>query len=55
MYKLPLTEDDLTDEHRAFAEDMCVSWGFVISNNSNDSYWKPIGRVFPIPTTDKSK
>ncbi|CAF2974948.1 unnamed protein product [Rotaria socialis] len=45
MYKLPLNDDDLTDEHRAFAEDMCVSCCLKSSGNSHESCWRPIGRL----------
>ncbi|CAF1205105.1 unnamed protein product [Rotaria sp. Silwood1] len=45
MYKLPLDDDDLCDEHRALAEDMCVSWGLDNSRKNNESYWRPVGRL----------
>jgi hypothetical protein len=48
MYKLPLNDNDLCDEHRAFAEDMCVSWDI-----NSKSYWKPVGR--PLQASKKVK
>jgi hypothetical protein len=54
MYKLPLNDDDLCDGHRAFAEDMCVSWGLDNNGETDKSYWKPVGRLLQAPETDKS-
>lgn len=45
MYKVPLHDADLSDEHRALAEDMCVSWGLNNGGKNDGSYWKPIGRL----------
>ncbi|CAF1014707.1 unnamed protein product [Rotaria sordida] len=53
MYKLPLNDDDLCNEHRALAEDMCVSWGLDSSKINSESYWKPVGRLHQ--TFKKSK
>ncbi|CAF0975891.1 unnamed protein product [Adineta ricciae] len=48
MFKIPLNNDDICDEHRALAEDMCVSWGLNCGGDNNASYWKPIGRICQI-------
>ncbi|CAF2692086.1 unnamed protein product [Rotaria sp. Silwood2] len=53
MYKLPLNDDDLCDEHRALVEDMCVSWGLDNSRKNSESYWKPIGRLCQISKKSK--
>jgi hypothetical protein len=53
MYRLPLNDDDICNEHRALAEDMCVSWGFNCNEKNNESYWKPIGRILQTSTIDK--
>ena len=45
MYKVSLHEGDLSDEHRALAEDMCVCWGLNNGGENAGSYWKPIGRL----------
>lgn len=47
LYELPLNEHDLTDEHRAFVEDMCICWGIHVDddNTNKHSYWKPIGKL----------
>jgi hypothetical protein len=45
MYEVPLSDNDLSDEHRAFAEDMCISWSSNGDDNQQDFYWKPIGRL----------
>ena len=48
MYRVPLNENDLSDEHRALAEDMCVSWGLNNGGGAQDtSFWKPVGRLVP--------
>jgi hypothetical protein len=49
LYKLPLTEEDLCDEHRAMLEDTYLS--MMVRNEQNKEYWKPIGRLRP---TNKS-
>lgn len=54
MHKLPLNDDDLCDEHRALAEDMCVSWCFNNNEEYSKSYWKPIGRIRQTPKSEKS-
>jgi hypothetical protein len=43
LYKLPLTEEDLSDEHRAMIEDAYLNWMSKISQHKR--YWKPIGRI----------
>jgi len=43
LYKLPLTEEDLSDEHRAMIEDAYLNW--VFKSSQNKRYWKPIGRI----------
>lgn len=45
MYRIPLNDEDLCDEHRALAEDMCVTWGLNSNEENSLSYWKPIGRI----------
>ncbi|CAF3906877.1 unnamed protein product [Adineta steineri] len=56
MYKLPLNDDDICDEHRILAEDMCVSWGLnCCSGDTNTIYWKPIGRLRKTLNTTKSE
>jgi hypothetical protein len=45
MYKVPLNDEDLCDEQRALAEDMCVSLGLNNNEKNNESYWKPVGRI----------
>jgi hypothetical protein len=54
IYKLPLNDEDLCDEHRALAEDMCVLWGLNNNEKSGESYWKPIGRILQTSKTGKS-
>jgi hypothetical protein len=54
MYKLPLNDDDLCDEHRALAEDMCVSWGLANNEENSESYWRPVGRILQASKTSKS-
>ncbi|CAF0822787.1 unnamed protein product [Adineta steineri] len=43
LHKLPLNEEDLTDEHRAMLEDHHLS--MRSRNDQNNKYWKPIGRL----------
>ena len=43
LYKLPLSEEDLSDEHRAMLEDTFVS--MVVKSAPNKEQWKPIGRL----------
>ena len=43
LYKLPLSEEDLTDEHRAMLEDTFVD--MVVNSAPNKDQWKPIGRL----------
>jgi hypothetical protein len=45
MYKVSLNEEDLSDEQRAYAEDMCVCWGMNYNEQNCESYWKPIGKL----------
>ncbi|UJR30655.1 hypothetical protein I4U23_018179 [Adineta vaga] len=52
MFKLPLNDDDICDDHRALAEDMCVSWGLNCGGDTSASYWKPIGRICQISKTE---
>jgi hypothetical protein len=54
MHKLPLDDNDLCDEHRALAEDMCVSWGLDNNEEGSESYWKPVGRIFQASKIGKS-
>jgi hypothetical protein len=54
MYKLPLNNHDLCGGHRAFAEDMCISWGIGNDEKNSESYWKPIGRLLQISETVES-
>ena len=42
MFKLPLTSDDICDEHRAQIED---SYYTRIAAGEQKSYWKPVGRL----------
>ncbi|CAF1275619.1 unnamed protein product [Adineta ricciae] len=42
MFKLPLTSDDICDEHRAQIED---SYCARIAAGEQNSYWKPVGRL----------
>jgi hypothetical protein len=53
MYKLPLNDDDLCDEQRALAEDMCVAWGLNNNGENSESYWKPVGRILRTCQTNK--
>ncbi|CAF1160263.1 unnamed protein product [Adineta steineri] len=41
-YKVPLHENDLSDEHRAMIEDHYFTMQF---RNNQKNYWKPIGRL----------
>jgi hypothetical protein len=43
LYKLPVNDEDITDEHRAMIEDNYFDW--VVKNTAQTSYWKPIGRL----------
>jgi hypothetical protein len=45
LYKLPLSEEDMSDEHRAMIEDSFFDW--VAKDAVQASYWKPIGRLLP--------
>jgi hypothetical protein len=54
MHKLPLNDDDLSDEHRALAEDMFVSRDLNNNEKNSESYWKPIGRIVQTSKTGKS-
>ena len=42
LYKLPLTDEDICDEHRAQIEDHYYS---TLASSQNKIYWKPIGRL----------
>lgn len=42
LYKLPLTDEDICDEHRARIEDHYFS---TLASSENKIYWKPIGRL----------
>jgi hypothetical protein len=44
LYKLPLSDEDICDEHRARIEDHYYN---MICNSQNEIYWKPIGRLLP--------
>lgn len=50
MYRVALNEADLSDEHRALAEDMCVCWGLNNGGEREGSYWTPIGKLLSIST-----
>jgi hypothetical protein len=43
LYKLPLTEEDLSDEHRAMIED--TYFNMISKSPQHKGYWKPIGRI----------
>ncbi|CAF1210938.1 unnamed protein product [Rotaria sordida] len=43
LYKIPLNEEDLSDEHRAMIEDLFIT--MIIKNSQNINYWKLIGRL----------
>ncbi|CAF1107436.1 unnamed protein product [Rotaria sp. Silwood1] len=43
LYKLPLNDEDMSDEHRAMIEDNFFDW--VVKDTVQTSYWKPIGRL----------
>jgi hypothetical protein len=45
LYKLPLREEDMHDEHRAMIEDSVFDW--IVKDTVQASYWKPIGRLLP--------
>lgn len=42
LYKLPLTDEDISDEHRAHIEDHYFE---MLASPQNKTYWKVIGRV----------
>ncbi|CAF3373197.1 unnamed protein product [Rotaria sp. Silwood1] len=42
LYKIPLNDVDLCDEHRAQIEDFYYD---MFSSPHNKTYWKPIGRL----------
>ncbi|CAF0945412.1 unnamed protein product [Adineta ricciae] len=42
LYKLPLTNEDICDEHRAQIEDFYYN---TLSNSDHHTYWKAIGRL----------
>ncbi|CAF1487857.1 unnamed protein product [Adineta steineri] len=43
LHKLPLSEEDVSDEHRAMLEDQFLSMQFRSGQNKNS--WKPVGRI----------
>ncbi|UJR18244.1 hypothetical protein I4U23_005146 [Adineta vaga] len=44
LHKLPLSEEDLSDEHRAMLEDNYLS--MLFRGGQNNIYWKPVGRLY---------
>ncbi|CAF1091008.1 unnamed protein product [Rotaria sordida] len=42
LYKIPLNDEDISDEHRAQIEDYYYD---TLGNSQNKLYWKPIGRL----------
>jgi hypothetical protein len=42
LYKLPLNDEDICDEHRAQMEDHYYN---ILASSENKMYWKPIGRL----------
>ena len=42
MYKIPVDDEDICDQHRAQMEDQYCQ---MLRNQSNVTYWKPIGRL----------
>ena len=44
MYKLPLNDDDISDEHRAHLENHYFE---MLNSPQNKNFWKPIGRLRP--------
>lgn len=44
LYKLPLTDEDICDEHRAQIEDHYYN---TLAGSQNKTYWKSIGRLRP--------
>jgi hypothetical protein len=53
LYKLPLSETDLSDEHRAMIEDTYVS--MVVKSAQYKDYWKPIGRLQPANKSETTR
>jgi hypothetical protein len=43
LYKLPLNDEDICDEHRAQMEDHYYN---ILASSENKMYWKPIGRLY---------
>lgn len=44
MYKIPVNDDDISEEHRAHIEDHYFE---MLNNPQNKGFWKPIGRLRP--------
>jgi hypothetical protein len=45
LYKLPLNDEDICNEHRAQIEDHYFN---MLADSKNKTYWKPIGRLHPL-------
>ena len=44
LYKLPLNDEDISNEHRAHVENHCFK---MLNSAQNKNFWKPIGRLRP--------
>ena len=42
MYKIPVGDEDICDQHRAQMEDQYCQ---MLRNQNNQTYWKPIGHL----------